>query len=133
MASGIETMVSITQNPLFGPLVGFGTGGRSMEIPGDVRFRAAPLTDRDADDLLRETGGVALFEGYRGRPPGDIDSLKDVLLRISRLALDVPEVLDLDLNPVIVLPPGHGCRIADARIRVGRGRSDRPKKKDGRG
>lgn len=122
MVNGIEMMVGITQDPLFGSIIAFGTGGVLIEILGDVRFRLAPLTDHDADDLLHETRGFALLQGYRGRPAGDIESLKDILLRISRLALDIPEVLELDLNPVIVLPPGHGCRIADMRIRVGRGK-----------
>jgi len=67
---------------------------------------------------LHEIRGVALLKGHRGRAPADLDALRDVLLRVSRLAEEVPEIAELDLNPVIALPPGHGCRIVDARIKV---------------
>jgi acetate---CoA ligase (ADP-forming) len=118
MIAGVETMVGVTDDPLFGPLVAFGLGGIHVEVLGDVRFRVAPLTDRDADELLHGIRGVRLLQGYRGHPPADLDALRDVLLRVSRLASDVPEIAELDLNPVMALPPGHGCRIVDARIRV---------------
>jgi len=84
----------------------------------DVRFRVAPLTDRDADELLREIRGYALLTGYRGRPPADVNALRDVLLRMSCLAEQVPEIEELDLNPVIALSRGAGCRVIDARIKV---------------
>jgi acyl-CoA synthetase (NDP forming) len=87
---------------------------------GDVRFRIAPLTDNDADELLREIRGFPLLQGYRGQPPADVEALRDLLLRVSRLADEVPEIIELDLNPVIALPAGHGCRVVDARIKVGR-------------
>jgi acyl-CoA synthetase (NDP forming) len=83
-----------------------------------VQFRIAPLTDRDVDGLLYGIRGLPLLRGYRGAPPADLDALRDLLMRVSRLAIDVPEVSELDLNPVIALPPGHGCRIVDARIAV---------------
>ena len=85
---------------------------------GDVRFRIAPLTDGDAAELLREIRGLRLLQGYRGRPPADLDALHDLLLRVSRLATEVPEIAELDLNPVIALAPGLGCRIVDARVKV---------------
>ena len=115
---GVETIVGIAHDPVFGPLVAFGIGGVNVEVFGDVRFRVAPLTDRDADDLLHEIKGLPLLTGHRGRAPADMDALRDVLLRVSRLAEDVPEIAELDLNPVIALSPGQGCRIVDARIRV---------------
>jgi acyl-CoA synthetase (NDP forming) len=118
IAGGVETMIGITDDPLFGPLVAFGLGGVHVEVLGDVRFRIAPLTDRDADALLRGIRGYRLLEGYRGHLPADLDGLRELLLRISRLAEDVPEISELDLNPVIALPPGNGCRIVDARMRV---------------
>ncbi len=83
-----------------------------------MQFRIAPLTDRDADELIHSIRGVPLLRGYRGHRPADIDALRELLLRISRLASDVPEIAELDLNPVMALAPGHGCRIVDARIRV---------------
>jgi acyl-CoA synthetase (NDP forming) len=120
ITDGVETMIGVSDDPLFGPLVAFGLGGIHVEILGDVRFRVAPLTDRDADELLHEIRGLPLLNGYRGHPPADLDALRELLLRISRLAVDVPEILELDLNPVMAMSPGHGCRIVDARIKAGR-------------
>jgi acetate---CoA ligase (ADP-forming) len=118
IAGGVETMIGISDDPLFGPLIAFGLGGIHVEILGDVRFRVGPLTDRDADELLHGIKGLPLLEGYRGHPPADLDALHELLLRISRLAVDVPEIVELDLNPVLAMSPGNGCRIVDARIRV---------------
>ncbi len=118
IGEGVETMIGISDDPSFGPLVAFGLGGIHVEILGDVRFRIAPLTDRDVDELLHGIRGFPLLQGYRGRTPADLDALRDVLLRMSRLAEEVPEIKEVDLNPVIALAPGKGCRIVDARIRV---------------
>lgn len=122
IAGGVETMLGITDDPVFGPLIAFGLGGIHVEILGDVRFGIAPLTDRDADELLHQIHGFRLLQGYRGHPPADIEALKEILMRLSRLAEEVPEIAELDLNPVIALPPGNGCRIVDARIKVSAGR-----------
>ena len=118
VTGGVETIVGITDDRLFGPLVAFGLGGILVEVLGDVLFRIAPLTDRDADELLHGVRGFKLLQGYRGQKPVDLESLRELLLRVSRLAEEVPEIAELDLNPVIALPPGNGCRIVDARIRV---------------
>lgn len=118
ICGGAETLLGITHDPLFGPLVAFGMGGINVEVTGDVRFRVAPLTDRDADDLLHEIRGFPLLSGYRGHPAADVAALRDALLRMSCLAERVPEVAELDLNPVIALAAGAGCRVIDARIRV---------------
>jgi acetyl coenzyme A synthetase (ADP forming)-like protein len=118
IANGVETMMGITDDPVFGALVAFGLGGIHVEVLGDVRFRIAPLTDRDAHDLLHGIRGVRLLQGFRGHPPADLDALRELLLRISRLAEETPEISELDLNPVIALAPGQGCRIVDARIHV---------------
>jgi acyl-CoA synthetase (NDP forming) len=120
IAGGVETMIGITDDPVFGALVAFGLGGVHVEVLGDVRFRVAPLTDRDAHDLLHGIRGFKLLQGFRGHAPADLDALRELLLRISRLAEEIPEISELDLNPVIALAPGHGCRIVDARIRVAR-------------
>jgi acyl-CoA synthetase (NDP forming) len=120
ISGGVETIVGLAHDPVFGPLVAFGLGGVNVEVFGDVRFRIAPLTDRDADDLLHEIRGLPLLRGHRGRAAADMEALRDVLLRMSRLAEEVPEISEVDLNPVIALAPGHGCRIVDARIRVTR-------------
>jgi acyl-CoA synthetase (NDP forming) len=122
VADAVETIVGVTADALFGPLVGLGLGGTQVEILGDMRFRIAPLTDRDADELLREGRGFPLLQGFRGRPAADLEALRDVVLRVSRLAEAVPEITELDLNPVMVLASGKGCRIVDARIKVARPR-----------
>jgi len=116
---GVETMMGVVQDPTFGPVVAFGLGGIHVEVLKDVRIRLAPLTDRDVDDLIHGIRGYPLLQGFRGHPAADCQALRDVLLRLSRLADEVPEILELDLNPVIALAPGQGCRVVDARIRVG--------------
>jgi acetyl coenzyme A synthetase (ADP forming)-like protein len=119
VADGTEVVIGVTQDPLFGPLIAFGLGGVHVEILGDVCFRVTPLTDRDAAEMVREVRSYRLFQGYRGHPPADVAALEHALLRVSRLVEEIPEVGELDLNPIFALPPGQGCRIVDARIRVG--------------
>jgi acetate---CoA ligase (ADP-forming) len=118
MQGGVEVMVGVTTDPLFGPLIAFGLGGVHVEILRDVLFRVTPLTDRDASEMVHEIRGFRLLEGYRGHPPADVKALEEVLLRISLLVEEIPEITELDLNPVFALPPGEGCQIVDARIRV---------------
>lgn len=118
VSGGVELMVGVTHDPLFGPLIAFGLGGIHVEILRDVCFRITPLTDRDAREMIRGIRGFRLLEGYRGHPPADLDAIEDVLLRVSRLVEEIPEITELDLNPVFALPPGRGCLIVDARIKV---------------
>lgn len=118
VTGGVEVMAGMVQDPSFGPLIGFGLGGIHVEILGDVRFRITPLTELDAADLIRSIKGYRLLQGYRGHPPGDVDAIQELLLRLSRLVEEVQEIVELDLNPIFVLPPGQGCQIVDARIRV---------------
>jgi acetyl coenzyme A synthetase (ADP forming)-like protein len=120
IANGVELMVGATQDPLFGPLIAFGLGGIHVEVLADVCFRVTPLTDRDAADMVRAIRGYRLLQGYRGHPPADIEAIEEVLLRISRLVEEVPEINELDLNPMFALAPGQGCRVVDARIQVRR-------------
>jgi acetate---CoA ligase (ADP-forming) len=116
ISGGVELMIGVTQDSSFGPLIGFGLGGIHVEILRDVCFRITPITDRDAREMVRSINGYRLLEGYRGHPPADIEATEELLLRVSRLVEDVPEIAELDLNPVMALPPGHGCLIVDARI-----------------
>jgi acyl-CoA synthetase (NDP forming) len=118
LSSGVEVMVGMTRDPLFGPLLAFGLGGIHVEILGDVQFRIAPLTDHDARAMVQEIKGHRLLSGYRGQPAVDVKAIEDVLLRISRLVEDVPEIGELDLNPIFALPDAQGCKIVDARIRI---------------
>ncbi len=118
VSGGVEVMVGVTGDPVFGPLVAFGLGGVHVEVLADICFRVTPLTDQDVDKMVKEIRGHRLLEGYRGHPPADIDAIKEILLRISLLVEDVPEIFELDLNPIFALEPGKGCRIVDARIQV---------------
>ncbi|MGD0765106.1 MAG: GNAT family N-acetyltransferase, partial [Dehalococcoidia bacterium] len=99
---GIEAIIGVTQDPSFGPLIMFGLGGVQVELLKDVAFRIHPLTDLDAKDMIRSIKGYPLLDGWRGAPPGDIPALEEVLLRVSALVEDLPEVAEMDLNPVKV-------------------------------
>jgi acetyl coenzyme A synthetase (ADP forming)-like protein len=117
---GVETIVGVVTDPTFGPLIAFGSGGVLAEALGDVAFRLHPLTDADADELIASTKVAALLRGYRGGPPADLAALRGLLLRVSRLVEDVPEIVELDLNPVLVRPTGQGLVALDARVRLAR-------------
>jgi acetyl coenzyme A synthetase (ADP forming)-like protein len=114
--AGAELLAGAVQDPVFGPLVAFGPGGVLAELIGEAHFRLAPLTDCDAGELVRSGKAGRLVAGFRGTPPADPEALADLLLRLSRLAEDLPEVVELDLNPVLALP--DRCFAVDARVRV---------------
>ncbi len=116
ITGGTEVIIGVVQEPVFGPLVVFGLGGVATEVLGDHAARLAPLTTADADDLIHSIRAAPLLLGHRGQPPADIAGLRDALLKISRLADDLPEVSELDLNPVIARP--DGVNAVDARVRV---------------
>jgi acetate---CoA ligase (ADP-forming) len=116
MASGVELLAGVVQDPVFGPLVAFGPGGVQAELIGDAGFRTAPLTDADAEELVRAGKAGRLVAGFRGAPAADETALQDLLLRLSRLGEALPEVAELDLNPVLAGP--EGCIAVDARIRI---------------
>jgi acyl-CoA synthetase (NDP forming) len=126
IAGGTELLAGIVQDPVFGPLVAFGPGGVLAELIGGAAFRIAPLTDRDAEELVESGKAGQLVRGFRGAPAADPAALTDLLHRLSRLAADLPEVAELDLNPVIALPTG--CIAVDARIRLRAPTADRPLK-----
>jgi acyl-CoA synthetase (NDP forming) len=113
---GVETIVGAVEDPSFGPLVLFGLGGITVEVLGDHVSRLAPLTDLDAHEMVTGLRGSKLLTGFRGMPAVDIEGLVQVLLRVSRLVEDLPEVAELDCNPVVVTE--HGAVVVDARIRV---------------
>jgi acetate---CoA ligase (ADP-forming) len=113
---GAELLAGAVQDPVFGPLVAFGPGGVFAELIGEAQFRLAPLTDLDAEELVRSGKAGRLVAGFRGAPAADESALVDLLLRLSLLADDLPEVVELDLNPVLALP--DGCFAVDARVRV---------------
>jgi acyl-CoA synthetase (NDP forming) len=115
---GVETIVGMTRDPKYGPLVMFGLGGVHVEVLKDVAFRIAPLTDRDAREMVREVRAYPLLEGHRGAPAGDVAGVEETLRRVSQLAEDHPAIAEMDMNPVRVLPRGRGVIAIDARIRV---------------
>ena len=118
IAGGAELLLGVAQDPVFGPLVAFGAGGVLAELIDDAHFRLAPLTDVDADELVSSGKAGLLVAGFRGAPAADAAALADVLLRLSQLADDFPELAELDLNPVIALP--DRAVVVDARVRVAR-------------
>lgn len=113
---GAELLVGAVEDPVFGPLVALGPGGTLAELIGDAGFRLAPLTDVDAEELVRSGKVGRLLAGFRGAPAADAAAVSDLVLRIGRLADDLPELAELDLNPVIAGP--DGCVVVDARVRV---------------
>lgn len=115
-APGVELIVGIDQDEVLGPLLLFGLGGTAVDLFGDHGARLTPLTDLDADDLLGESRAAKLLYGHRGEPPCDTDAVADLLHRVSRLADDLPQIAELDLNPAIATP--GGVTVVDARIRV---------------
>jgi acyl-CoA synthetase (NDP forming) len=121
-ADGIEVIVRVAADPTFGPLVMFGLGGveprtpRTSEVFADSSARLTPLTDTDADKLIRSVRSAPLLSGGDGRPAADLGALRDLLLRVSRLADDLPEVVSLDLDPVIARP--DRAVVANARIKL---------------
>jgi acyl-CoA synthetase (NDP forming) len=93
-------------------------GGIFVELIGDASFRIHPITDRDATEMIRDVKAAKLLDGYRGEPSGDVPALEEAILRVSALIAALPEVVEMDLNPVKVLEPGRGIQAVDARIRV---------------
>jgi acetate---CoA ligase (ADP-forming) len=116
--SGIEMLVGVTHDPVFGPIMVCGAGGILVELLKDIAVRITPLTDRDASEMVCSLKTFPLLEGYRGGPRYDVAALEQVILRVGALVEDIHEIGELDLNPVIVLPEGQGVSLVDARIRV---------------
>ncbi len=115
---GVEALVGVSTDPTLGPLLVVGIGGVAVELYKDVAFRVTPVTNLDARELLEQLRGRALLDGFRGAPPADRDALVEVIQRVGALVEVVPELIELDLNPVIVLEPGHGAIVADARVLI---------------
>jgi len=116
ITGGTEVLVGVQDDQMFGPLVVFGLGGVATEVLADHAARLAPLTEADADALINSVRSAPLLHGHRGAPAADLAALRDVLLRVSRLTDDLPEITELDLNPVIART--DSAVAVDARIRV---------------
>lgn len=119
VTGGTEVIIGVNRDPTFGPLLLFGLGGVYVEVLKDVTFRLCPVTHEEARAMVSEIRSFMLLRGARGRPPADIEAAADVLVRTSRLAVDFPEILELDINPLIVRERGQGAVAADIRIGIG--------------
>ncbi len=113
---GIEIIAGVTQDPTFGPLIMFGLGGIQAELLKDIVLRLHPLTELDAREMVASIKMARLFEGFRGSPPSDVPAAQDLLLRLSAMVEDIPQIAELDFNPVKVMPRGEGYWVVDARI-----------------
>jgi acyl-CoA synthetase (NDP forming)/RimJ/RimL family protein N-acetyltransferase len=114
--NGVETLIAVVQEPVFGPVIVFGLGGVATEVLGDHVARLAPLTDTDAEEMIGEVRAAPLLTGHRGAPAVDVAGLADILLRAAQLADDLPEVAELDLNPVIAR--AENAQVAGVRVRL---------------
>ena len=114
--SNLEVLVGMNRDPQFGPLVTFGLGGIYVETLKDVTFRIAPYSKVEAEKMLTEIRARALLDGVRGQPQVDKASIVDTLLKIGQLVLDFPEILELDINPLIVFPKEQGVMAIDMRL-----------------
>jgi acyl-CoA synthetase (NDP forming) len=111
----VEVIVGVVQDPVFGPCVMFGLGGVFVETLQDVSFRVAPLTAHDAEEMIQEIKAFRVLQGVRGKPASDVKALTDIILKVSRLAVEfTDEIAELDINPLIIFP--HGVCVADAMI-----------------
>jgi len=126
-AKGTEVMIGMVRDPAFGPCIVFGTGGVYAEIMDDFAFRIAPLTARDAREMIGETVVSRILEGSRGQDAADIDALVDVILKISQISVAHPNIQEIDLNPVFAGPAG--VNLVDARFIMAEGQNT-PEKSD---
>jgi len=113
---GREVLVGMSRDPQFGPLVAFGLGGIYVEALKDVAFRVAPFGRQEAEEMIHEIRSYPLLEGIRGQPPADHEAMVDALLRISQLVTDFPEIVELDINPLMVFEQGRGATAIDMRL-----------------
>ena len=118
ISSGEEVILGVKRDPSFGPVIMFGLGGLYVEVFRDVSFRIAPVDESIADSMIRQIKSYKILNGIRGRTPRDIAAIKECLMRLSQLAIDFPQIEEMDINPLMVLNEGMGCLVADARIKL---------------
>jgi acetate---CoA ligase (ADP-forming) len=116
ISAGEEVILGVKRDPSFGPVVMFGLGGIFVEIFRDVNFRVAPVDPQAAEDMIRNTKSSGMLTGARGRSKRDVTAVSNCIQRLSQLAIDCPQIIELDINPMIVLDEGKGCFVADAKI-----------------
>jgi acyl-CoA synthetase (NDP forming) len=111
---GTEVIVGTTQDPQFGPVIMFGLGGIFVEVLKDVSFRIVPINQRDAQEMIQETKGYPLLQGYRGKEPANIPVLVEMILKVSKFVEENPQIKELELNPIFAY--SDGAVAVDARI-----------------
>ena len=127
LENGVELLAGVVQDPVFGPLVAFGAGGVMAELIGDAGIRVAPLSNSEAVELVFGGKPGRLVRGFRGQPAADGEALVELVGRLGQLAADLPEIAELDLNPIMAF--ADGCIAVDARARVSRPQSDQGPKR----
>jgi len=114
-----ETIIGMSEDTQFGPMIMFGLGGIYVEALKDVSFRIAPLSRQMAGEMIEEIKTTKLLKGTRGEDPSDIESIIEIILKVSQLVIDFPEIIEMDINPLFVKKQGEGSIAGDARIRIG--------------
>ncbi|RLA90828.1 MAG: acetyl-CoA synthetase [Deltaproteobacteria bacterium] len=115
MVYGIECIIGVIDDPQFGHVIMFGTGGIFVEILNDVSFRLIPINEIDAEEMIKEIKGYNILKGYRGIK-GDLKTLKNILIKVSNLVINFPEIKEIDLNPIFT--SSSSTVVSDARIRI---------------
>ena len=113
---GREVIIGVSKDPTFGYLIMFGSGGIYANLFRDVSFRLTPITLEEVREMLRETKAYAILKGIRGEPPADISSVINVILRVNQIIQDIPEIVEMDINPLFVYEEGEGCLALDVKI-----------------
>jgi len=113
---GKEMIIGMSRDVQFGPLIMFGLGGIYVNLLRDVSFRIPPLSERDVNEMVEETKAYTLLKGIRGEHPSDVDAVVETILRVGQLAMDFPQIVEMDMNPVIVYEEGNGCIALDVKI-----------------
>lgn len=109
-----EIIVGMMKDPHFGPVIMFGLGGIFVEVLKDISFRVLPIEERDAREMITEIRGYEILKGARGNPPRDIQAIKEVLMKVSKLTTENPEINEIDLNPIFVFE--NGIQVVDVRM-----------------
>src|SRR2546425_10359119 len=114
VTGGTETIIGIHRDPKFGPLLMFGLGGVYVEAYRDVSFRLAPIRELGARNMIQQIRGGKILEGFRGQPPREMEAISERIERLSQLSMDLEEVQELDVNPLLAFE--KGCKAVDARV-----------------
>jgi len=114
VTGGQELLVGISRDPVFGPVLTFGMGGIWVETLKDISMRVLPVGEDDVREMIRETKAYSILAGARGKSPLDLPAVEDILLKVALLAESWPDLAELDINPIIVLPEGRGAFVVDA-------------------